>query len=215
VTGEPAGAPTLVRLDPGATLGQLFSVLPAAAADPNNLYGVAQIAMSTQANKGTSSVQLNLLPGQYVALDLGPATKTPPLTVFTVARAAHPAKLPAAGATITSYEFGFAGPAKVHDGELIRFFNRGFLVHMAFWAEAPNLKTAQKIAALLKAGKDNQAQALAIGSYTFDGALSHGESFQAVMGLHPNYWVVACFMDTQDGREHTTLGMERVIQVVK
>ena len=26
---------------------------------------------------------------------------------------------------------------------------------------------------------------------------------------------IACFMDTQDGREHTTLGMEKVIQIVK
>jgi hypothetical protein len=27
--------------------------------------------------------------------------------------------------------------------------------------------------------------------------------------------VIACFMDTQDGREHTTLGMEKVIQILK
>jgi hypothetical protein len=29
------------------------------------------------------------------------------------------------------------------------------------------------------------------------------------------YWVLACFMDTQDGREHTQLGMDRVIRIVK
>jgi hypothetical protein len=27
--------------------------------------------------------------------------------------------------------------------------------------------------------------------------------------------VQACFMDTQDGRSHTLLGMERIIQIVK
>jgi hypothetical protein len=27
--------------------------------------------------------------------------------------------------------------------------------------------------------------------------------------------VLACFMDTQDHREHTQLGMERVIRIVK
>jgi len=26
--------------------------------------------------------------------------------------------------------------------------------------------------------------------------------------------VQACFMDTQDGREHTTLGMERIIRIL-
>ena len=28
------------------------------------------------------------------------------------------------------------------------------------------------------------------------------------------YYVEACFMDTQDGREHTQLGMERLVQIV-
>ena len=31
----------------------------------------------------------------------------------------------------------------------------------------------------------------------------------------PGYWVLACFMNTQDGRDHTQLGMERVIRIVK
>ena len=31
----------------------------------------------------------------------------------------------------------------------------------------------------------------------------------------PGYYVEACFMDTQDGREHTRLGMERLVKVVK
>jgi hypothetical protein len=31
----------------------------------------------------------------------------------------------------------------------------------------------------------------------------------------PAYYVLACFMDTQDGREHTVLGMEKVIRVVR
>ncbi len=31
----------------------------------------------------------------------------------------------------------------------------------------------------------------------------------------PGWYVIACFMDTQDGREHSQLGMDRVIQVVR
>jgi hypothetical protein len=38
---------------------------------------------------------------------------------------------------------------------------------------------------------------------------------QQVIRNRPGYWVLACFMDTQDGREHTQLGMERVIHFIK
>ena len=74
---------------------------------------------------------------------------------------------------------------------------------------------AQKIAQLLKAGEDGKAQGLAIGSYTFFNLLTHGSYQQEVISARPGYWVLACFMDTQDGREHTQLGMERVIRIVK
>jgi hypothetical protein len=36
-----------------------------------------------------------------------------------------------------------------------------------------------------------------------------------VISQTPGYWVIACFMDTQDGREHTSLGMEKVIHILK
>lgn len=215
VTGEPAGAPTFVKLDPNVSVSRFFAVLPAAAQDPNNLYGIAQIVMSTEADKGTSSVYLNLTPGTYVALDLATAATTPPLTVFTVWPSHHPAALPKPGATISTREFGFTGATKIYDGETVRWGNAGFLVHMIQGIEAPNLATAKKIAALLKAGNDNAAAALATGEYGWVGALSHGQSFESVVAQKPGFWVIACFMDTQDGREHTTLGMEKVIQILK
>jgi hypothetical protein len=31
----------------------------------------------------------------------------------------------------------------------------------------------------------------------------------------PGIYVELCFMDTQDGRSHTQLGMERIIKIVK
>jgi hypothetical protein len=215
VTGEAQGQPGLVRVDPGVSLSQFFAGFAAAGQDPNNLYGLGQIVMSTEADRGTSAVYVNLAPGTYVALDLNPPTKTPPFTVFTVTRATHPAALPKPGATITSIEFGFRGATTVRDGEMVRWANSGFLVHMTFGVEAPNLATANKIAADLKAGKDGAAQGLAIGTYGWDGALSHGQSFQSVIRQKPGFWVIACFMGTQDGREHTVLGMEKVIHIVK
>jgi hypothetical protein len=215
VTGEAQGGPGLVRIDNGVSLKQFFAGFAAAGQDPNNLYGLAQIVMSTQANKGTSSVFVNLTPGTYVALDLNAPAKQPPFAVFAVTKATHPAALPKPGATITTIEFGFRGATVLHEGEMVRWANSGFLVHMAFGAQAPDLKTANKIAALLKAGNDNAAEKLAIGIYEWNGALSHGQSFQSVISQPKGFWVVACFMDTQDGREHTTLGMEKVIQIVK
>jgi hypothetical protein len=139
----------------------------------------------------------------------------PPLTVFTVSKSAHPAPLPKPGATIASREFGFIGASKIRDGEMVRWQNIGFLTHMIVGAQASSLANAQKLAALVKAGNDNAAQALAINFYSWDNVLSHGQYFQTVISQPAGFWVIACFMDTQDGREHTTLGMEKVIQIVK
>jgi hypothetical protein len=211
-------SPTLARLDPGVTYAQFFKVFAILASspnsDPNLLYGVAQIVYSTQANLGTSSGFADLAAGNYVAVDLGTGGR-PPTATFTITRAAHPAALPKAGATISSIEFGFRGPTKIRDGEIVKWANAGFLVHMIVGIEAPSLAKAKQIAALLKAGKDNAAQALAVGFFGWDGGLSHGQAFETAITQHPGYWVIACFMDTQDRREHTTLGMERVIQILK
>jgi len=48
---------------------------------------------------------------------------------------------------------------------------------------------------------------------TFFNALTHGAAEQQVVHVRPGFWVLACFFDTQDHREHTTLGMERVIHI--
>jgi hypothetical protein len=212
VTREPQGDPTFVRLDPGVTVAQLFQ---AAAGDLNNIALIASVVFSPQANKGTTSAQVNLAPGRYVALDLASNAKIPPHTQFTITGAASPAKLPKPQATVASIEFGFRGPGRLHDGELVRFANHGFLVHMIVAARGRNAADARKIAALLKAGKDGQAQRLATDFYSFFNILTHDAYQQQVIHNRPGYWVLACFMDTQDHREHTQLGMERVIQIVR
>lgn len=213
VTGERAGGPTFVRLDPGVTLAKLFRHFKQIAQDQNNLYGLGAIVMSAEAPKGTSSVQVVLAPGQYLALDLGRQSDKPPLVPFTVKKAASPARLPAPAATVSSIEFGFRGPAELHDGQLVRFRNAGFLVHMVVAVRASNLANARKLAAYLKAGHDRKAQRLATNFTTFLGAGSHNAYQQLVVHARPGYWVLACFMDTQDHREHTRLGMERVIRI--
>ncbi len=114
---------------------------------------------------------------------------------------------------MSSIEFSFRGPGTLHNGDLVRFGNDGFLVHMIVAARGVSLAGAQKIAKLLKKGKDRQAQQLATGFNAFVNILTHGAFQQQVVHVRPGFWVLACLFDTQDHREHTTLGMERVIHI--
>lgn len=60
--------------------------------------------------------------------------------------------------------------------------------------------------ALLRAGKDGQAQRLSNRRFLpLLGPASHGAVEQAVLRAKPGWYVDAGFMDTQDGREHTRL----------
>ncbi len=215
VTHERQGEPIFVRLDPGVTLQQFLAVLSSAAADPNNLNGIASIVTDVQVTRrATSTVQANLKAGQYVALDVA-GNGQPPLVPFTIAKAAHPVALPRPAATIAAIEFGFRGPRRLHRGDLVRFANHGFLVHMTVFLTARSHHNAHKIARFLREGKQGRAQHLATGFGTFAGPVSHGTYQQLVIRNHRGWYVLACFMETQDGRDHTRLGMERVIHIVR
>jgi hypothetical protein len=215
VTKEAVGIPVFARLDPGVTYTQFFAAFQSIAADPNNIDGLGTLVFSPQANKGTSRAQVSLLPGLYVAVDISPSGGVPPFTEFAIAPATSPAKLPKPKATITSIEFAFRGTTKLRDGELVRFDNRGFLVHMIIGLRARSLRDARKLAALLKAGNERRAMRLVTAQYGWDNLLTHNQGFQLRIHQRPGYWVIACFMNTQDGREHTQLGMERVVHIVK
>jgi hypothetical protein len=212
VSGEAQGDPTLVRLDPGVSLGQL---LKAASGDPNNIALIASVVFSPAANRGTSEAQAYLRPGKYVAVDLATNAKIPPLTTFTVTPAASPARLPKPGASLSAIEFGFRGAGRLRDGELVRFGNKGFLVHMMLAARARSKADAVKIARYLREGKTNKASKLATGLFTIFNLLTHDAYQQQVIHYQPGYYVLLCLMQTQDGRDHTQLGMERVIRIVR
>jgi hypothetical protein len=214
VTKEAQGNPTLIRLDPGVTLEQARAAVMGHRGDFNYLNPYGAVVFSTTANRGVSSAQTSLQPGNYVALDLT-GNGNAPHALFTVTQAATPATLPAPKATLQSIEFGFRGPGTLHDGELVRFQNSGFLFHMMIALSVKNAKTAAKVTALLRAGKDNQAGNLAGNAVTFDNGLSSGQWQQQVITAKPGIYVLACFMNTQDGREHTQLGMERTIRILK
>ncbi len=211
-SGKGLGAYGLVRLNQGVSFSEALHAVQGHHGDPNALTPFGSIVVAADA---PGTVQADLTPGNYVALNLtgnGPAAN---VAQFTVTPSSAPAALPAAAATETSIEFGFKGPKVLHDGTIVRMVNGGFLVHMDVLIGARNKAGANKIVALLKAGKDHQAQKLATGFVDLMDPASPGAMQQQVLNAKPGYYVQACFMDTQDGREHTQLGMERLVRIAK
>jgi hypothetical protein len=209
--------PTLVRLNPGvpfSAFAQAGAAISAHQGDLNYLDPYGSIVFDVSADKGTSTAQTALPPGNYLAIDLSTGRADPPHAAFVVGQAPNPASLPSPGATITAIDFGFRGPSKLHDGELVRFQNGGFLVHQIQGIGVKNATTAKRLTALLRAAKDRQAPKLGIGFPEFAGPLSPGGMQQELITEKPGIYVLACIMRTQDGREHTQLGMERTIRIV-
>ncbi len=214
-SGPNANGPTfgIAHLNPGVTFAQVAAAVKSHNGDPNALQGLAELIVSASA---PGSIQTLLAtPGNYEALNEtgnGPPTAVP----FTVTQASSPATLPTPGATISSIEFGFRGAAKLKDGELVRFQNKGYLVHMDIALRVKNTTAAKQAISLLKAGKDNKVFKLVRGTpVTFQGPVSPGGIQQELVSAKPGVYVQVCFMNTQDGREHTQLGMERMIRITK
>ena len=216
-TGVKEGSAILFLLKPGATVAEVESALKGGAGkDPNKATKYGSIVFDAEVSSGQANeAQTILVPGNYVALggvgEGGPKLKEP----FTVTAAASPAVLPTPEATVRSIEFGFRGPTTLADGELVRFENEGFLVHMDIVIPVKNHSDAKKVVKDLLAGKEKGIEKLIIGQPFGAGPLSHEAFQQTTITAKPGWYVQACFMETQDGRPHTRLGMERIIKIVK
>ena len=210
--------PVLIRLNPGvpfSAFAQAGAAINAHHGDLNYLGPYGSIVFDVSADKGTTSAQTTLQPGNYLAVDLSSSNPDPPHTAFVITQAPHPASLPKPGATINAIDFAFRGPSKLHDGELVRFQNNGFLVHPIQGIGVKNAKTARRLTALLRAANDKEAPKLGISFPEFAGPLSPGGVQQELITERPGTYVLACILRTQDGREQTQLGMVRTIQIVK
>ena len=210
---ERVGGPVLVRLNPGVTADQVLAVLPRLQ-DPNSARPYGTLAVSAEAPRGKAThVQAYLAPGDYLALDLpqGPPKGEPAHAAFTITQAAAPMALPRPGATVRSIDFAFRGPTSLRRGELVRFVNQGFLAHMVIAIRVPAGMPARKVVSALRSG--NERSLPRVQSFTLVPVASSGASQQERLNLRRGTYVLACFMDTQDGREHTKLGMERIVRV--
>jgi hypothetical protein len=216
VTGESNDSPALFLLKPGVTVAEFAAAAqrtvgkgsPFDALDP---YG-SSVFFGFAAEGHPSSAPTWLQPGTYIALENGNGH-----AVFTVTPSATPALLPAPGAEIDAIDFGFRGASTLHDGELVRFKNDGYLIHMFLFHQVKSVAAAAKAEALLLAGKPNEAtQKYGIGAGgQFAGPLSHAELQQEVINEPPGVYVIACAMNAEDGRDHYQLGMFRTIKIVK
>jgi hypothetical protein len=217
VTGEPSDAPALILLKPGVTpaeFGKAVSALgphtPLDAIDP---YG--SIVFDGSATEGTAtSAETWLQPGTYIAVENGNG-----FAPFTVAPSPTPALLPIPGAEVDAIDFGFRGASTLHDGELVRFKNDGYLIHMFVFDQAKNLADAKLAEQGILSGKCNgggQCKQYGTGvKGVFAGPLSHAELQQEVVNEPPGVYVILCLMNAEDGRDHDQLGMFRTITIVK
>jgi uncharacterized cupredoxin-like copper-binding protein len=219
-TGVKEGAVIVALLKPGVSLAEAeaFQKEKKAEHDVNNVAKIGSIVADTEANPGAKSeLQTKLEPGQYIVLVAqGEKGHAKIVANFKVSAAKSPAALPTPQATIRTIEFGFRGPSTLHEGELVGFENEGFLVHMDIAFPVRSNKAAKQAIKLLLAGNERGLGKLISGPpVTFTGPVSSGAYQQETITAKPGIYVQACFMNTQDGREHTRLGMERIIKIAK
>ena len=217
-TGVKEAGVILALLKPGATFEEVEAAIQKAHGDPNAVSKYGSLVFDAEVMPGqTSEIQTYLQPGQYVAvLPGGEGKGSKAHALFTVTASPSPVALPTPEATIRSIEFGFRGPSTLHDGELVRFENEGYLVHMDVAAPVKNMKAAKQAVKDLLAGKEKAFGKLISGPPAgFAGPLSHEAFQQETITAKPGIYVEVCFMDTQDGRSHSQLGMERIIKITK
>ena len=210
------GSFALVRLNPNlppqTAVQQGFAAVQSHHGDENALTATGSLVVASA--QAPSTIQTLLQPGAYLALNVT-GMGQPGFTMFTVTQSGSPASLPAASGTQTAIEFGFHGPTTLHNGTTVRAQNGGYLVHMIDLLGVKSKADGRVALAGLKAGKSQKFfRPLSNGVFIslLDPA-SPGAMQQTVLKAKPGWYVEACFMDTQDGREHVQVGMERLVRV--
>ena len=210
------GSFAIVRLNPNEPASQAISSgFGAVQKSHNNLDALTATGdlLVVSAN-APGPVQTVLKQGTYVALNTT-GNGGPSFAQFTVTPSSSPAALPAASSTQKAIEFGFKGSRVLKNGTTVRAVNGGYLVHMIDLIGAKNKAAAVKVLGLLRKNASmKKLHPFLTGQFiSLLNPASPGAMQQQVLNAKPGYYVEACFMDTQDGREHTQIGMERLVRV--
>jgi hypothetical protein len=217
-TGTKEAGTLLFLLKPGVSAAEFLAFLSSKAGqDPNKAVKYGSVVLNAETPTGKKSeVQITLAPGQYVALKIEGEGAPKAHAIFAVAATASPAVLPTPDAIEKTIDFGFKGPKTLHVGELVRFENEGFVVHMDVAFPTKSRAAAKKAVKALASGNEKGVGKLVAGPpVSFAGPLSTGAYHQETISAKPGWYVQACFMEAQDGRSHSRLGMERVIKITK
>jgi len=205
----------LLRLDPGVSEAEALAVIKNPKADPNEVSKFGSIVFDNEAPVKADEAQTTLAAGSYVAFS-NTESGVGATAGFTVGASAVPVAMPAPQAVEKTIDFGFKGPATLKVGELVGWEDGGYLVHMDLAFPVKNMKVAKKVVAGLKSGHEKGLEKLVAGPpINFQGPVSPGGYQQSVVAVSPGIYVQVCFMETQDKRPHTRLGMERIIHITK
>ena len=142
-------APTLLRLDPGVTLrGVLQGVRQAGEQPQLRPQRPVRLCADRLLPPGQPWDELRRsstsTPGNYVAIDLGTNGHAAQHHVHH-RQVGAPGRAAQAGRRRSRRSSSASrSPAKLHDGELVKWANAGFLVHMIVGAEAPNLASREE-----------------------------------------------------------------------
>jgi hypothetical protein len=212
------GSYALVRLNPSLppaqAIAQGFAAIGAAHGNLDALTATGN-ALLVAANAGPT-IETALTPGTWLALNTSSQSGPPAYAQFTVTPSASPAPLPPVVGTQRAIEFGFRGPNVLHQGTFIRVVNDGFLVHMTQLIGVKSKADGQTVVRMLRAGVTSRRKLRRYLNGRFISLMnpaSPGALQQRLVNFRRGWYVQACFMDTQDGREHTALGMERLVRV--
>jgi hypothetical protein len=214
------GSYALIRLSPSVppatAIAQGFAAIGAAHGNLDALTATGSSLLVAQ-NAGPT-IETALTPGAWLAINTSSRSGPPAFTQFTVTPSASPAPLPPVVGTIRAIDFGFRGPSVLHDGTFIRIVNNGFLVHMNDLIGVRSKAAGQAVIKLLRQGVSNprsrKLRPFLNGRFiSLMNPASPGALQQRLVNFRRGWYVEACFMNTQDGREHTQLGMLRLVRV--
>jgi hypothetical protein len=153
-------------------------------------------------------------PPRYLAVNStdGKAS-TWPRKAFTIHHNGRPAALPRAAAKVTGFDYGYSGATSVKRGSVLRLASKGDEDHMFIALKVPKGETAKHIKQQLREGKDGDVQSEVKYVGNLSDPISPGAVNQSRVTLPRGTFVLACFMSTKKGVEHTKLGMESTLVI--
>jgi len=179
--------------------------------------------------ESTSQGIFDLRPGTYVVWSGGdPEAAQPPVELTVTGEAATPAAAmePAAGATVTMFEYGFKVEGELTPGpQLLKVANVGAQPHFMVLVQPNEPVTKEQVGMVLDAemaGTPTADAAAAAGVSNPDewrfaeyaGTISMGATEWIAADLEPGTYVLICFApDIESGMPHAYLGMYDVLTV--